>query len=69
MTAGRWQRFGRIVRDAGVGSRVRTGTRAATGDRRTDPESSIMKTSEGFQQCYNAQAAVARSTSWWWRRI
>lgn len=24
----------------------------------TDPESRIMKTSEGFQQCYNAQAAV-----------
>lgn len=27
-------------------------------DNFTDPESRIMKTSEGFQQCYNAQAAV-----------
>jgi transposase len=26
----------------------------------TDPESSIMKTAEGFQQCYNAQLAVDR---------
>ena len=35
----------------------------------TDPESSIMKTSsEGFQQCYNAQWRWTLSTSWWWRR-
>ncbi|MBD8528346.1 transposase [Pseudoxanthomonas sp. CAU 1598] len=27
-------------------------------DNFTDPESRIMKTAEGFQQCYNAQAAV-----------
>jgi hypothetical protein len=27
-------------------------------DNFTDPESRIMKTSDGFQQCYNAQAAV-----------
>ncbi len=32
----------------------------------TDPESRIMKTStEGFQQCYNAQVVVEGVTSWW----
>ena len=35
----------------------------------TDPESSIMKTSsEGYQQCYNAQVAVDAEHQWWWRR-
>ncbi|MFT6864620.1 MAG: hypothetical protein ACJAVK_003188, partial [Akkermansiaceae bacterium] len=28
----------------------------------TDPESRIMKTGDGFQQCYNVQAAVDTST-------
>ena len=72
----------RAATTRGVGSPVRTGTRRAVGhagvwraDEKaqsnfTDPrELDHEDSSEGFQQCYNAQAAVARSTSWWWRRI
>ncbi len=33
-------------------------------DNFTDPESRIMKTGEGFQQCYNAQAAVEQGSQW-----
>ena len=68
-----WKRSNGRRTTRGVGNRARTGTRRAvrrtsvrmasrTTRRRAtsrNPESSIMKTSsEGFQQCYNAQAAV-----------